>query len=86
MFWKAVMFRIYDNRNLLINMYLSHFYLFTMLLLLCLSVNPCVCVARCAFPDFPTCICVWHTAHVYLYEIVCCHVCVLEHLSFPLLV
>jgi hypothetical protein len=85
-FMEDVMFCISHNRNQLINIYLSRLYLFTMLLFLCLSVNSCVCVTHCAFLDFPTCICVWHTGHVYLYEIVCCHVCVLEHLSFHLLV
>ena len=77
---------IYHNLNPLMNKYLGHFYLFTMLLFICLSVNPCVCVTHCAFPDLPTCICVWYTAHVYLYEIVCCNVYVCVNLSFPLLV
>src|ERR1700730_18551578 len=57
-FREDVILCAYYNHKILMYRHLSHFYLFTMLLFICLWINPCVCVTHCAFREFPTCICV----------------------------
>src|SRR5271165_1381408 len=66
-FKQGFKFLIYDTCNILIIEYLSSFYLFTMLLFICLSIHPCACVIHFALRDVSICACVWHTSHVYVY-------------------
>ena len=57
-FTSGLAYSIVDRHKMLRIRILVLFYLFTMLLFLCLSANPYVCVTRFTIRDVPLCVCV----------------------------